>query len=55
MHMSERYDLAIIGSSPAGLSVVLNAKIRNLFKLTYLYNETMDNSEMCPRGLFIFS
>lgn len=27
--MSERYDLAIIGSGPAGLSAALNAKIRN--------------------------
>ncbi len=27
--MSERYDIAIIGSGPAGLSAALNAKIRN--------------------------
>ena len=26
--MSERYDLAIIGSGPAGLSAALNARIR---------------------------
>ena len=26
--MSERYDIAIIGSGPAGLSAALNAKIR---------------------------
>ena len=25
----ERYDLAIVGSGPAGLSAALNAKIRN--------------------------
>lgn len=27
--MSSRYDIAIIGSGPAGLSAALNAKIRN--------------------------
>ena len=27
--MSERYDIAIIGSGPAGLSAALNASIRN--------------------------
>ena len=27
--MSNRYDIAIIGSGPAGLSAALNAKIRN--------------------------
>ena len=27
--MSERYDIAIVGSGPAGLSAALNAKIRN--------------------------
>ena len=27
--MNERYDLAIIGSGPAGLSAALNAQIRN--------------------------
>ena len=27
--MSERYDIAIVGSAPAGLSAALNAKIRN--------------------------
>ena len=27
--MSERYDIAIIGSGPAGISAALNAKIRN--------------------------
>ena len=26
--MSERYDIAIIGSGPAGISAALNAKIR---------------------------
>jgi thioredoxin reductase (NADPH) len=26
--MSERYDIAIVGSGPAGLSAALNAKIR---------------------------
>ena len=25
----ERYDIAIVGSGPAGLSAALNAKIRN--------------------------
>lgn len=29
MDMDERYDIAIIGSGPAGLSAALNAKIRN--------------------------
>ena len=27
--MNERYDIAIIGSGPAGISAALNAKIRN--------------------------
>lgn len=27
--MDERYDIAIVGSGPAGLSAALNAKIRN--------------------------
>lgn len=27
--MGERYDIAIIGSGPAGISAALNAKIRN--------------------------
>ena len=27
--MAERYDIAIIGSGPAGLSAAVNAKIRN--------------------------
>ncbi|MBS5928376.1 MAG: thioredoxin reductase, partial [Clostridium sp.] len=27
--MQERYDIAIIGTGPAGLSAALNAKIRN--------------------------
>ena len=27
--MSDRYDIAIIGSGPAGLSAAINAKIRN--------------------------
>ena len=27
--MSERYDIAIVGSGPSGLSAALNAKIRN--------------------------
>lgn len=27
--MAEKYDIAIVGSGPAGLSAALNAKIRN--------------------------
>ena len=27
--MNERYDIAIIGSGPAGISAALNANIRN--------------------------
>ena len=27
--MNERYDIAIIGTGPAGLSAAINAKIRN--------------------------
>jgi thioredoxin reductase (NADPH) len=29
MNTTDRYDLAIIGTGPAGLSAALNAKIRN--------------------------
>ncbi|MGG5463032.1 NAD(P)/FAD-dependent oxidoreductase [Clostridium sp. B9] len=41
--MSERYDIAIIGSGPAGLSAALNAKIRN--KKFILFG----NSDLSPK------
>ena len=37
--MSERYDLAIIGSGPAGLSAALNAKIRKKSFILFGNNE----------------
>lgn len=37
--MDERYDIAIIGSGPAGLSAALNAKIR---KRNLLFLEMMN-------------
>ena len=33
----ERYDLAIVGSGPAGLSAALNAKIRNKREICRTY------------------
>lgn len=43
--MSERYDIAIIGSGPAGLSAAINAKIRNkkviIFGIDELSNKLM--------------
>ena len=38
----ERYDIAIVGSGPAGLSAALNAKIRNK-KLYVFGNENLSN------------
>ncbi|MGL5085632.1 MAG: NAD(P)/FAD-dependent oxidoreductase, partial [Clostridium sp.] len=40
--MSERYDIAIIGSGPAGLSAALNAKIRNK-KFIIFGNKNLSN------------
>lgn len=37
--MSERYDIAIIGTGPAGLSAALNAKIRKKNFILFGYNE----------------
>ena len=37
--MSERYDIAIIGTGPAGLSAALNAKIRKKNFILFVYNE----------------
>ncbi len=42
---NERYDIAIVGSGPAGLSAAINAKIRNksiiLFGIKELSNKVM--------------
>ena len=40
--MSERYDIAIIGSGPAGLSAAINAKIRNK-KIILFGNDELSN------------
>ena len=40
--MNERYDIAIIGSGPAGLSAALNAKIRNK-KIVLFGNNVLSN------------
>lgn len=40
--MNERYDIAIIGSGPAGLSAALNAKIRKK-KFILFGNQDMSN------------
>ncbi|MGL5614885.1 MAG: NAD(P)/FAD-dependent oxidoreductase [Sarcina sp.] len=40
--MSERYDIAIVGSGPAGLSAALNAKIRNK-KFIIFGNKNLSN------------
>ena len=41
--MNERYDLAIIGSGPAGLSAALNAQIRKKKFIIFGTNELSEN------------
>ncbi|WP_443663497.1 NAD(P)/FAD-dependent oxidoreductase, partial [Clostridium sp.] len=40
--MSQRYDIAIVGTGPAGLSAALNAKIRNKKFIVFGSNELSD-------------
>lgn len=47
--MSERYDIAIIGSGPAGLSAALNAKIRNKSFIIFGNDNLSDKLEKAPK------
>lgn len=47
--MSDRYDIAIIGSGPAGLSAALNAKIRNKNFIIFGNNNLSGKLEKAPK------
>ena len=47
--MSERYDIAIIGSGPAGLSAALNAKIRNKKFILFGNNDLSSKLVKAPK------
>ncbi len=47
--MSERYDIAIVGSGPAGLSAALNAKIRNKSFVIFGSENLSDKLEKAPK------
>ncbi|AOR24047.1 NAD(P)/FAD-dependent oxidoreductase [Clostridium taeniosporum] len=47
--MQERYDIAIIGSGPAGLSAALNAKIRNKKFIIFGNNNLSKKLEIAPK------
>lgn len=47
--MSERYDIAIVGSGPAGLSAALNAKIRNKSFIIFGDSNLSSKIEKAPK------
>ncbi|GAA0084654.1 NAD(P)/FAD-dependent oxidoreductase [Clostridium sp. MB05] len=47
--MSERYDIAIVGSGPAGLSAALNAKIRNKKFIIFGYSNLTNKLVKAPK------
>ena len=47
--MSERYDIAIVGSGPAGLSAALNAKIRNKSFVIFGSDNFSDKLDRAPK------
>lgn len=47
--MSERYDIAIVGSGPAGLSAALNAKIRNKKFIIFGSNDLSSKLVKAPK------
>lgn len=47
--MSERYDIAIIGSGPAGLSAAINGKIRNKKVIIFGVNELSSKLVKAPK------
>ncbi len=47
--MSERYDIAIIGSGPAGLSAAINAKIRNKKIIIFGYEDFSSKLVKAPK------
>ncbi|MBY0756448.1 NAD(P)/FAD-dependent oxidoreductase [Clostridium sardiniense] len=47
--MDSRYDIAIVGSGPAGLSAALNAKIRNKSFIIFGNNNLSDKIEKAPK------
>lgn len=47
--MSERYDIAIVGTGPAGLSAALNAKIRNKSFILFGSNKLSPKIQRAPK------
>jgi thioredoxin reductase (NADPH) len=47
--MSERYDLAIVGSGPAGITAAINAKIRNKKVIIFGYENLSSKLYLAPK------
>lgn len=47
--MSERYDLAIVGSGPAGITAAINAKIRNKKVIIFGYENLSNKLYLAPK------
>lgn len=47
--MSERYDIAIVGSGPAGITAAINAKIRNKKIILFGYENLSNKLYLAPR------
>ena len=47
--MAEKYDIAIIGTGPAGLSAALNAKIRNKSFILFGNNNLSPKVKRAPK------
>ncbi|HCW03552.1 MAG TPA: thioredoxin reductase, partial [Clostridium sp.] len=47
--MGERYDIAIVGSGPAGLSAAINAKIRNKKIILFGYKDLSNKLTKAPK------
>lgn len=47
--MSERYDIAIVGSGPAGITAAINAKIRNKKVIVFGYENLSNKLYLAPK------
>jgi thioredoxin reductase (NADPH) len=47
--MSERYDIAIVGSGPAGITAAINAKIRNKNVIVFGYENLSNKLYLAPK------